>query len=208
MHLIILGPQGSGKGTQATRIAELFGLAFFSMGDALRSEAKAQTQLGAQIKKILDKGELVPSELTNKIIAKFIRASLQGFIIDGYPRSMEQAQFLDMTTHVDAVLVLDVSDDTSVERLSGRRTCPHGHIYHVKYHPPKKEGVCDEDGLPLAQRSDDTEAAIRKRLAIYHETTRQVLDHYRDRVIRVNGEGSIVQVHQEIVKRLKKIAKP
>jgi adenylate kinase len=203
MHLIILGPQGSGKGTQAAMLAEACHLQFFSMGDRLRKEVADATPVGKQIKEILDRGDLVPSELTNRIVGRFAREADAGYIIDGYPRSMEQANFLDVASHVDCVIVLDVPDNVAVERLSGRRQCPRGHNYHVAFKPPQKQGVCDIDGLPLTQRSDDTEAAIRNRLAIYHKTTKEVIDHYGTRVLKVNGAQGIPQVQHDIMKGLK-----
>lgn len=203
MHLIILGAQGSGKGTQASLLTKQFNLAYFAMGDALRAEVQRESPEGKKIKEILDRGELVPNTITNKLIKKFVHAS-ENYLIDGYPRNMEQAQFFDAISDVDAILLLKISDDTVVDRLEGRRLCPNEHIYHIRNKPPQKPGVCDEDGLPLKQRTDDTEAAIRKRLSIFHDSTRQVLAHYKDKVIEINGEQHIDAVHREIARELKK----
>lgn len=204
MRLVILGPQGSGKGTQAALLVQRHNLSSFAMGDALRAEVQKGTPEGRQIRDILDRGELVPNEITNNLIKRFVQNTR--FIVDGYPRNLEQADFFDSVTEVDAFIVLDVPDEVVVKRLSGRRVCPKGHIYHLEHKPPKRAGVCDIDDLLLEQRTDDTEQAIRKRLAIYHETTQQVIDRYRDRVIRVNGDQPIEAVHREIEEKLGQLA--
>lgn len=184
-------------------LAHHFGIAHISMGERLRHEVAGETPIGKQIKEHLDKGEFVPTELTNKIIARFLRQTHKGFIIDGYPRTEEQAQFLDMTTKIDHVLLIKISDKTAIERIGGRRECANGHDFHVSHNPPKKEGICDECGLPLRKREDDTSVAIMTRLAQYHRETEPMLKHYKEKIIEIDGSQSIPQVHQEILKKLK-----
>jgi len=204
MRLIIIGPQASGKGTQASMLAKEMGLSHLSMGEKLRQEAASGSRLGHQIKERIDKGELVPNELVEKMTKRLIKESNGKFILDGFPRNEEQARFLDLITPIDHVIQLKVSDKTAVERIGGRRECPKGHDYHVFYKPPKKEGVCDVDGLPLHRRADDTSAAIMKRLQTYHNRTEPVLAHYKGKVLDINGEQGIRDVHFAILKALHK----
>lgn len=171
MRFVILGPQGSGKGTQAALLVERFGLAYFSMGEALRNETASGSETGRQIHSILNAGQLVPNEITNRLVEKFVSEN-EKFIVDGYPRNMEQAEFFDTVADIDAVLVIEVSDDVAVARLVQRG------------------------------REDDTESAIRTRLAIYHEKTRQVIARYAGKVITVNGDQSVKAVHEEILGKL------
>jgi adenylate kinase len=201
-HLLILGPQASGKGTQASMLAQELNIRHIGMGERLREEAASGSRLGRVIKAHIDKGELVPDELTCKMILREIERAPRGCILDGFPRNIEQAEFLDKNVGVDTVIVLTLSDKTAIERIGGRRECPKGHDYHLKYNPPKRQGVCDIDGLPLQQRSDDIPAAIKKRLQLYHEQTEPVIEHYRSKVITIDGEAPIPDVHLAILKAL------
>ncbi len=204
-RLVLLGPQGSGKGTQAALLVERKGYACFSMGDALREKQRENTDEGRMVRRLLDEGRLVPNEITNNLIREFVLRN-DTWIADGYPRNMGQADFLDSVARPDAVIVLQLSDDAAVERLGGRRVCPKGHNYHIRYKPPQQEGVCDKDGLPLKQREDDTPDAIRERLEIYHKKTVEVLEHYREILIEINADQPIEDVHEEIVGKLGMLA--
>jgi adenylate kinase len=204
MKLIILGPQASGKGTQADLLSQVFGVKHVSMGDCLRQEVAARSRIGLKVKELMDRGELVSDELTNKIAKKATDDAQGKFILDGYPRTLEQVKYVEDNIHIDKVIVLTISEKTAIERMGGRRQCQNGHTFHIKFHPPKKEGICDECGLPLKQRSDDTTVAIMKRLQNYREQTKPVIEYYskQHNVITINGEPPIKEVHQAIVKAL------
>ncbi len=199
-HLIILGPQASGKGTQAEMLAEEFGFKHISMGEKLREEVASGSKLGQTLKGFMDRGELVPDEYTLKIALREIQNSPDGFILDGFPRNTVQSKFLDEHTRIDKVIVLDLNDKIAIERITGRRECQKGHTYHILYNKPKKEGICDEDNLPLRQRSDDTAPAVLKRLALFHQITAPVIEHYKGKVIHIDGTPSIPDVHKAVLK--------
>ena len=201
-HIIILGPQASGKGTQAEMLAHELNHRHISMGEKLREEVASGSKLGQMMKAHMDNGELVPDDLTYKMILRELERSPNGAILDGFPRTIAQAKFLDDHIEIAHVIALTISDKTAVERIGGRRECPKGHNYHTKYNPPKKPGFCDTDGLPLRQRSDDTPATIMKRLALYHEQTEPLIAHYKSKVISINGEPSIPEVHLAVLKAL------
>jgi adenylate kinase len=202
MRYLILGPPASGKGTQAALLSKEFGIAHISMGDRLRQEAATHTAIGRRIKEHLDRGELVPDDLTLNIAHRAIENAHSQFIFDGFPRTLAQAGFLDNLTAIERMIVLTVSDKSAIERISGRRLCPKGHTFHIKYHPPKREGICDECGLPLSARSDDTPATIIKRLREFHTLTKPLIEHYKDRVVMINGDPPILEVHTTILKAL------
>ena len=182
MRLILLGPPGAGKGTQANFIKEKFGIPQISTGDMLRAAVKAGTPLGLEAKKVMDSGGLVSDE----IIIGLVKDRLQeddckaGYMFDGFPRTLPQADALkDAGVPVDVVLQIDVPDGEIIERMSGRRAhLPSGRTYHVKYNPPKVEGKDDVTGEPLVQRDDDKEATVRNRLDIYHAQTKPLVDYY------------------------------
>lgn len=202
MKLIILGPQASGKGTQAEMLAKEFGIHHISTGEKLREEVASGSRLGHLMQERMDHGELVPNELVYKMMQRLIEQHSK-FVLDGFPRTEEQAKWLDTVTDIDHVIVLKIKDKTAIDRIGGRVECPKGHDYHLKFKPPKKDGVCDEDGLPLKKRSDDTAVAIMKRLQLYHEQTEPLIRHYKDRVIEIDGEPSIRDVHLALLKRLR-----
>jgi adenylate kinase len=202
MKLIILGAQASGKGTQAEMLSKELGLEHIATGERLRQEAASGSRLGQMIKSHIDKGELVPDELVQKMVQHLIERSNGKFILDGFPRTTQQMQFLDNVTNIDHVILLEIADKTAIERIGGRRECPKGHNYHLQYKPPQKEGICDEDGLPLQRRADDTAVAIMKRLQIFHEQSTPVIDHYKAKTLRINGEQSIKDVHLAILKAM------
>jgi adenylate kinase len=198
LNLVLLGPPGSGKGTQGERLNEDLRLPYYATGDILRGAVRDETELGKSAKAYMDRGDLVPDEVIVGVIAERIDSeeARDGFILDGFPRTTPQAEALDAKLEelgrgVTAVLLIDVSDDEVVRRLGGRRTCEaDGHVYHVEFNPPKVEGVCDVDGSPLIIRDDDEPDVIRKRLATYHEKTEPLVTYYDDRGVlrRVDGE--------------------
>ena len=155
----------------------------------------------------MNRGELVPPELNNAFVEQVLSEHPHGAILDGYPRTKEQAEFLDDHWQVDIVIVLRVPDNVCIDRISGRRTCDKGHEYHVLFNPPKKLGICDVDGLPLHMRDDDTPEAVKKRLATYHARTEPVIAYYRNKsvlLLDVDGTGSIQEVRDVVAQELKK----
>jgi adenylate kinase len=209
MNLILLGAPGAGKGTQAERLREDFGLPHIATGNMLRAESANGSELGRQAKRYMDAGELVPDELIVEMIMRRIEDSdaSDGFLLDGFPRNERQAQALDeafarLERRLTAALLIEVPDEEVVRRLSGRRVCVKNasHIYHVELDPPKHEGVCDQDGARLIQRDDDREDTIRRRLDIYHSRTEPLIAHY-DRaglLRRFDGRRSPEEVHDHL----------
>jgi adenylate kinase len=208
MNIILFGPQGSGKGTQAELIEKTFKLYHLSMGDELRKEIKAQTALGKKIKKIVDSGALVPHDITNSIalnISKDKKAK-NGIIFDGYPRAPEQWAFTKKNFKIDAAIELSLSEKESVKRIASRRICPKcGRNYNTIYLKPKKEGYCDDDNTKLVQRDDDKPKAIKDRLKTYHSQTEPLKKEYSELGILyvVNGEQPIEKVSKDLLKILK-----
>jgi adenylate kinase len=212
LNLVLLGPPGSGKGTQGERLNEDLRLPYYATGDILRGAVRDETELGKSAKEYMDRGDLVPDEVIVGVIAERIDSeeARDGFILDGFPRTTPQAEALDAKLEelgrgVTAVLLIDVSDDEVVRRLGGRRTCEaEGHVYHIEFNPPKVEGVCDVDGSPLLVRDDDKPEVIRKRLATYHEKTEPLVTYYDDRGVlrRVDGERDPDVVTEELRRTL------
>jgi adenylate kinase len=212
LNLVLLGPPGSGKGTQGERLNEDLRLPYYATGDILRGAVRDETELGKSAKEYMDRGDLVPDEVIVGVIAERIDSeeARDGFILDGFPRTTPQAEALDakleeLGRSVSAVLLIDVADDEVVKRLGGRRTCEaNGHVFHVDFNPPKVEGVCDIDGSPLVVRDDDKPEVIRKRLATYHEKTEPLVTYYDDRGVlrRVDGERDPDEVTEELRRTL------
>ena len=212
LNLVLLGPPGSGKGTQGERLNEDLRLPYYATGDILRGAVRDETELGREAKEYMDRGDLVPDEVIVGVIAERIDSSeaLDGFILDGFPRTTPQAEALDsklseLGRAVTAVLLIDVSDDEVVRRLGGRRTCEeNGHVFHVEFEPPKEEGVCDIDGSPLIVRDDDKPEVIRKRLETYHEKTEPLVSYYDSRSVlrRIAGEAPPQEVGEQIRRTL------
>jgi adenylate kinase len=212
LNLVLLGPPGSGKGTQGERLNEDLRLPYYATGDILRGAVRDETELGREAKEYMDRGDLVPDEVIVGVIAERIDSSeaLDGFILDGFPRTTPQAEALDAKLEqlgraVTAVLLIDVSDDEVVRRLGGRRTCEaNGHVFHVEFEPPRQEGVCDIDGSPLIVRDDDKPEVIRKRLQTYHEKTEPLVSYYDSRSVlrRIGGEAVPDEVAEEIRRTL------
>ena len=212
LNLVLLGPPGSGKGTQGERLNEDLRLPYYATGDILRAAVRDETELGREAKEYMDRGDLVPDEVIVGVIAERIGSNeaLDGFILDGFPRTTPQAEALDaklteLGRAVTGVLLIDVSDDEVVRRLGGRRTCEaEGHVYHVEFNPPKVEGVCDIDGSPLIVRDDDKPDVIRKRLATYHEKTEPLVSYYDSRSVlrRIAGEAAPDEVAEQVRRTL------
>ena len=212
LNLVLLGPPGSGKGTQGERLQEDLRLPYYATGDILRAAVRDGTELGRTAKQYMDRGDLVPDEVIVGVIAERIDSAeaMDGFILDGVPRTMPQAEALDAKLEelgraVTAVLLIDVSDDEVVRRLGGRRTCEtNGHVFHVEFNPPEQEGICDIDGSELIVRDDDKPEVIRKRLETYHAKTEPLIDYYDHRSVlrRIDGEAPPDEVAEEIRRTL------
>jgi adenylate kinase len=206
LNLILLGPPGAGKGTQAEKLTEDFGLPYIGTGELLRRHKSEGTELGLEAARYMDAGDLVPDELVIRMILDEIEdKGADGFLLDGYPRSVEQADALaaaldESGRSLTTVLLIDVDDETVIQRLSGRRQCRNGHLYHVLFDPPKNEGFCDQDGTRLVQREDDKPATVKKRLATYHSKTAPLIDYYEERGLlrRFDGTRDAKEVHHRI----------
>jgi adenylate kinase len=208
MRLILLGPPGAGKGTQAQHICNHYGIPQISTGDMLRAAVKAGTPLGVAAKKVMDAGGLVSDDIIIGLVKERIAQSdcARGFLFDGFPRTIPQADAMKSAgVRLDAVLEIDVPDSAIVERMSGRRAhLPSGRTYHVKFNPPKAEGLDDVTGEPLVQRDDDREETVLKRLSVYHSQTRPLVDYYSTwaaggdgqapRYARISGEGPVDEI--------------
>lgn len=207
MKIIIFGPQGSGKGTQAELIARRHNWPYISTGDIFRYHLKNQTDLGKKVAKYVNAGHLVPDKLTNEIVADRINQPdcAVGFVLDGYPRNKNQLDYLDGIAKIDFAIVIELNDEEAVKRLGGRLACKCGLSYHLEFNPPKKEGVCDKCGGELFKREDDESQAIKKRLEIYHQETEPLLKIYEKEGIlhRVDGFKSIEEVYQQVDKIIK-----
>lgn len=212
LNLVLLGPPGSGKGTQGERLQEDLRLPYYATGDILRAAVREETELGKTAKQYMDAGDLVPDEVIVGVIAERIASTeaLDGFILDGFPRTTPQAEALDAKLEelgraVTAVLLIDVSDDEVVRRLGGRRTCAeNGHVFHVEFNPPQQEGVCDLDGSELIVRDDDKPEVIRKRLETYHAKTEPLVEYYDHRGVlrRIEGAAPPDEVTEEVRRTL------
>lgn len=206
MKIILLGPPGSGKGTVSKNLVNDYHATHISPGEILREEVSKETTLGREIKKYIEKGHLVP----NKLIVEIIKLEItrkKNFVLDGFPRSLDQAECI-KDIPIDFVLYLDVPEKVVIERLSGRRTCAKNHGYHIKYLQPKKEGICDIDGLPLSKRKDDLPNVIKERFLVYNKNTAPLVEYYKkkDLLIKINASSTPEIVYAEVKKALKKIS--
>lgn len=201
--IILIGAPGSGKGTQAKKIKDQLGYAHISTGDLLRAAVKEGTSLGQQAKGFMDAGKLVPDGLVIDLLREALQTpeAEHGFLLDGFPRTMPQAEALDAAVTIDKVVDLQVPFSLIEERVTGRRMSPSGHVYHVTYSPPKVEGICDVTGEPLYQRSDDTPDKVRERLDKFDSETRPVIARYASKgvVVEVDGVGDPDEIFTRIM---------
>ena len=212
LNLILVGPPGAGKGTQAARLQDDFAIAYIATGDILREAVSEGTDLGQKAKQYMDNGDLVPDEVIIGVIIERVEAedAQDGFLLDGFPRSKGQAEALDealarLDRKLTAVLFIDVPEEEIVKRLSGRRVCQeNGHVYNVHSDPPERDGVCVQDGSKLVQRDDDREETVRKRLGVYDKQTAQLVPFYEDEGLlhRFDGLRDPGEVHDHIRKTL------
>lgn len=211
MKLVIFGPPGSGKGTYASRLKSKLDIVTISTGDIFREAIKQGTKLGKKIKKYLDSGQLVPDETVIKVVRNRITRPdcKRGFILDGFPRTVEQAKALGETVKIDAIINLLIPEQIIIERLSNRRTCKNcGEIYNLKTLKPKKEGICDKCGGPLIQRKDDTISVIKERFQVFEKQTRPLIKYYMNKTPLVNMVCNRLppeDVIEQILRELKKL---
>jgi adenylate kinase len=197
--VLLLGPPGAGKGTQSSNIAEEYGVDHVTTGDALRANKDMETDHGTP-REYMEAGELVPDPVVNEIVKAATEAA-DGFVLDGYPRNLSQAEYLDDITDLDLVALLEVDREELVDRLTGRRICDDcGTNYHVEFSPPEEAGVCDECGGELIQRDDDDEETVRERLEVFDENTKPVVDYYDEagELVRIDGEGTPEAVRSDL----------
>ena len=213
MKIILLGPPGAGKGTQANFIKEAFGIPQISTGDMLRAAVAAGTELGQQAKKIMDAGELVSDEIILNLVKERISQPdcEKGYLFDGFPRTIVQAEGLQNSgVEIEYVIEIQADDNEIVSRMSGRRVHPaSGRTYHVVFNPPQQADVDDETGEPLIQRDDDAEETVRKRLQVYHEQTSPLIDYYKSvaassalKYVQINGIGDVDEIKSNIITAL------
>jgi adenylate kinase len=206
LRIVILGPPGSGKGTQTERLCAELGFTKISTGDLLRESVRTGTPLGVKAKGFMDAGRLVPNDLVMDLIKEKLKSVKGGVILDGFPRNLEQAEMLDKIAKIDMAIDLEVNEDKLVKRLTLRRTCKScNSVFHLEFNPPKVEGKCDKCSGELFQRTDDTEKTVRERLRVYNESTLPLANYYAKKGIltRIEGEGDIGAIYQRIVKAIK-----
>ncbi len=209
-HILILGPPGAGKGTQSANIASAFGVEHVTTGDALRANkdmdiSDMDTEYDTP-RAYMEAGDLVPDAVVNAIVEEAL-SQADGFVLDGYPRNLDQAEELEDMTDLDVILSLDVSREELIDRLTGRRVCSEcGTNYHVEFDQPEEAGVCDECGGELVQREDDSRDAVENRLDVFEENTAPVIDHYRDHegFVEIDGEQAPDHVWQDIDRAIKR----
>jgi adenylate kinase len=207
-HILLLGAPGAGKGTQSKRLANEFDLEHVTTGDALRANKDMDiSDMDFEYdtpREYMEAGELVPDDVVNAIVKEAL-SNADGYVLDGYPRNVDQAEYLTEITDLDAVFYLAVSDEELVDRLTGRRVCPDcGTNYHVEFAPPEESGVCDECGAALEQRDDDTEETVRERLRVFEENTMPVVEHYREEgvLVEIDGEQTPDGVFEDLAAEL------
>ena len=199
MRIIMLGAPGAGKGTQAKKIAEKYGIPHISTGDIFRANIKNGTELGKEAKQYMDQGLLVPDELTVRILLDRVAQDdcKNGYVLDGFPRTIPQAEVLDselskLGDHIDYAIDVDVPDENIIKRMSGRRAClTCGATYHIEHVPPKTEGICDKCGSELVLRDDDKPETVKNRLNVYHEQTQPLIDFYTNKGVLKTVDGTL-----------------
>ena len=205
MNIILIGIQGSGKGTQAKLLNEKYSWEHITTGDLFRKNIEAATELGITAKNFIDKGELVPDKYVFLIVKDALKKAVDGFVLDGFPRNMDQVRFLQENFDIQQVVLLELSDDKAVERLTARRNCAVcKRDYNILFKKPQQEGICDVCGGELVIRDDDTEEAIRKRIEKFHNETNQVIEYYADKGLlsTVNADQAVESIHNEIITKL------
>ena len=208
LNLILMGPPGAGKGTQAERLVDDFDVPYYATGDILRAAVEEESELGKQAKEYMDRGDLVPDDLVCKVIMERVDSpeAEDGFLLDGFPRTGGQAETLEDALErrgrsLTAALIIEAPDEEVIRRLSGRRICKkNGHVYHMEFDPPKNDGVCDQDGSRLVQRDDDKPETVKKRLDVYHKQTESLIGFYEERGLlrRFDGTRQPDEVHRHI----------
>jgi adenylate kinase len=208
LNLVLMGPPGAGKGTQAERLVDDFDLPYYATGDILRAAVKEESELGREAKEYMDRGDLVPDDVICRVIMEKVDdpEAEDGFLLDGFPRTTGQAEVLEDALDrrgrsLTAAILIEADDEVVLKRLSGRRICTkNGHVYHVETNPPKNEGVCDLDGSKLVQRDDDKPETVKKRLSVYHEQTEPLIELYEEKGLlrRFDGSRAPDDVHGHI----------
>jgi adenylate kinase len=214
LRLLFFGPPGAGKGTQAKKVAKEFDIVHISTGDILRDAVSKGTELGKKAKAIMDRGELVSDEIMNRLVKEKLE-ELDSFILDGYPRTLDQAKFLDQATkelkkEIDAAVLIDVSEEEIVKRISNRRVCPNcGKVYNLISLKPKEDEKCDVCGTKLIQRDDDKEEVVRERYKVYKKNTEPVIEYYRknNKIITIDGAQNVEDVTKELFNILRSFNK-
>lgn len=200
MKIVLIGPPGAGKGTYAQLLRDKYCIPHISTGDIFREEVAKNTELGRTVKEYLDKGLLVPDEIVIEVVAERLRKpdTARGFILDGFPRTLQQARALDEIVEIDCAIYLAVSEEVAVKRLSGRYVCPVcGRVYNIYYEPkPRHDTLCDYDNTPLVRRKDDEPDVVRNRYRVFHETFAPIIDYYREKglLLEVNSDKTVREV--------------
>jgi adenylate kinase len=212
MKLVIFGPPSAGKGTQAQKLSKKYGIPQIATGDLLREHVAKKTPIGMKVKEILDAGKLGPDDLIVQIIKERVSQPdcRNGYLLDGFPRTINQAKELEKMTDIDLVLNIVVDHKVLVERAVGRRICPKcSAVYHVKSNPPKKSGMCDKCGSTLIQRDDDKEETVQKRLGVYRDQTAPLVEHFKakGKLVNIDGSAGIDGVFDQMVKAVDRIGK-
>ena len=206
LNLVFLGIQGSGKGTQARLLEKRHGFKHISMGELLRSNMKKRTSLGQSISKYMLRGELVPDEYIFPLIEKILQSDARGIIFDGFPRTIKQAEFMEERIPVNYAIFFDLDDDIAMKRLTARRVCRNcNQDYNLLLKPPKDNGNCDNCGGELVQRNDDHQEAIQRRIDIFHEQTKPLIDFFqeRDKLVRIEASAKPEEIYNQLINRIK-----
>ena len=205
MNIILIGIQGSGKGTQAKLLEIRFGWEHITTGDLFRKNIVQETELGLLVKEYIDKGELAPDKYVFEIVRNALNKAVKGFILDGFPRNIEQLKFLVKNFEIDSVMLLDLTDDKAIERLMARRICKIcKKDYNILFKKPKIPGICDVCESALIKRDDDNKEAISKRIEKFHNETKKVIEYFTEKnlLIHINADQSLEAIHEEIIRKL------